>query len=1286
MRIKTNRIFVATSVIFIALFLLCEAAWAGESATEQAIREELIRLGGSESPHKKQEVKLTEATVNILPFEIPKQFEKTTDTYPESVTNITIKNGTYYRGDKPVFLIGVESSGYEGTWLCKMLGIDVQPVHNRVKAGYRAALKVTESKGPDGRPMLTVDCDSPDPYGDARVREILLGGTQTWFDYHLTMSSWYPLPYLKYRFDPPFYTPHLDGWRKTSSHFLDVNMDNPQARQHYVNMMRWGSRYIRKYPVLFHELVNEVSYINPNPTNVKKFQDAMVTKFETIENANAAWGTKFESFSKIMPPVNVSSAGIYNSEWGVIPHGKDLSNNLWVDWIKFMQQVAEEMFKDLVSEYKATNPDALCTFQTPYYSGTHAQTPAMWNRIVDTYGQERGLRLIKVEAGKESWDSVRGMLGQALCSDIVDKALPDKPSFNQEPVCVGYPRDKYIIGPAGMRSFFWNQAVHGAAGSLISYYYSQGTSGGGRSTFDPRSMQLTALKEMPRVRNEINNVGQLVLPRPRIKARAAMMYSYESARPLRPEDKKGRHRRWMGEVCDIYGPALFSGVPLAVIDNDMLLNDDLSAYKVLILARAFRVKPGTLDALQRYVSGGGVLVVTSDGLRIDDDTHKPLDASQLLGGKVGQPVTAKQKITFGDLGIDPCETAAVLASPLDGADDFSVELHGFAFTPKSAEVLATTGEGDAALTVNTVGLGKVYYMAREFDGPGKCHLMQWIMSQAGQTPDVEAELTDELTTNYVETHLFSTDMHHVVYAMNWGGGPREARLKVRADVMGDEFFVRNLRTLKYIKPDGTEGKTTWTTADLQQGIPCQLPMHDPMVFVIDWAETDPLELADLSEEHKDVLDWMWRVSPDSENRVLLDVMYSTEGRLHGYKMPTAAKLLEDSGFKVEYLVSPLSKMKVRTGEDVRDGKLSDFNIYIIPGSFGGREFPEADRVAIKEFVENGGGLLFCSVRNWHGGPNKNNLVLEQFGMEVPFTYIYDEQNALHDEPLWFTANDITEHAISQGVSQVYVMGARPVVGGQAVVSTGPGTYTEHPWFEGEPWNQKRKDGPVAVVAAAEFGKGRVVAIGSDYLFRPDDLEKCDNKKLFENIIEWLAEPTAAQAGPKRNFSSYNTLPEVPPAEPLKTVAQLWTFEEEAEFKAGTVVSGLAYTGKKCIRADNVDGSSYDALVSTEWAGDGWCVIPKDPHLNFAYYTLFPCSVTLLFEASEQPAKFRTELAELGKWTFVSLPVSQFEGSENLTGQPLANIMIKLGESGTQMEVYIDDLSVSEGPLAPPRED
>ncbi len=1371
MNIKAG--FVVSFFVISALVLstFVPSVQAGQSAAAQAIQEELERLAGTPSPNKTEEVNLVPATIKVEPLEIGTTFEKTTEKFDKKIESFKIKNSVFYIENKPRFLIGVESRSYDGSWLLDALGVDIQPVHNSLQANHRRAMKITKTTSPDGRVHLVCNSDTPDPYGDARVREILRGGTLTWLDWHLAMRAYGVLSYRDYKFDPLFYTPHLEGWRKNTSHYLDLNMDNPEARQLYLNSVRWGQQYLRKYPLPWIELVNEVSYINPSPTGIKQFQDEMKRKFGSISKANTAWRTDFKDFASVMPPLNIHSAMLVNDPAHVIPHGKDFRNGLWVDWIKFSQGRTHEVFKMLADDYKTHDPKANVTFQSPYFQGTHAQSPPMYKDFVDLYGHEVSLRLIKVKAGKENWSDISSMLGMSFSYDLISRALGDKPIMNQESGVWGYPRGEYVIGPAGVRSFFWNQAIHGSAGSVLSYYYSPSSSKGGLSTFDPKRMTLDAIKEMPLVGNEINNVAEIVVSRRRPKAKVAVLYSYETGRMLIPNDKSHRSADYIVDVADIYGPVLFSGVPLDVIDNDMLLAEDLRPYKAVFLARAIRVKPGTISKLVKYVSAGGTLVVSGESLMIDDKTHKPIDPAALLGGKVGPAVIEKEIVNFKIADLPSRITEAVKTTPLDGVDDFSGLFRGRKFTPTTATVLGTTTSGAPALTVNKVGFGKVYYLAREFDGLIRNKLTRWIMAQAKIKPDTEVELTDKLKTNYVETHLLSKGGHHLLYAMNWGGGPRKARLKVLKDLRGSQFFVRDLRTHDYISPDGSPEKQAWSADQLAEGIPCELAMHDPQVFVIDDASRGELVLTDLPAEQKEILSWLWRRTPESDRKILIDAYYVMEGRIHGYKMPTAVKMMEDNGFSVEHMVGPLDNIQARTAEDISDAALDEFDVLILSGNdgqnytFGGDE----QMKMIADYVSNGGGLLIACIRNWHD--LKSSDLLAMFGMEVGASYFYDSENAIADEPLWFTASDIGDHPIVEGVSKVHVMGARPIRGsGTAVVSSGPNSYTDHP-FSGE----ARTDGPQAIVMAAEFGQGRVVVVGSDYLFRPADLSKADNGKLLSNIINWLAggapasEPTKEMTSPEVeaklaelmeemtpaeieaklselmeemtpaeieaklselmeemtpaeieaklselmedvtaseaqapqapdestapakiesievDITNYTVLEPVPALTPGETTAKLWTLEgaDAADFAHGQLVGNFSYTGSRSYQATRYKSDLWDCRILLNWKSAGHCILPQNAHLNFAYYSQYPCEAKMVVETPAQSVGKRFELGKR-KWTWVSVPIAELSNGDKAIGQPMTTILIKAGEAETEMEIYFDDISITEGPLAEPR--
>jgi methylmalonyl-CoA mutase cobalamin-binding subunit len=437
-----------------------------------------------------------------------------------------------------------------------------------------------------------------------------------------------------------------------------------------------------------------------------------------------------------------------------------------------------------------------------------------------------------------------------------------------------------------------------------------------------------------------------------------------------------------------------------------------------------------------------------------------------------------------------------------------------------------------------------------------------------------------------------------------------------------------------------------------------------------------MTLQDISAEQKEALAWLWRESPKSDKRVVLDAVYTAEGHIHGYKMPTAAKLLEDRGFQVDYLCAPVRDMKVRTGDAVRKADLSEYNVLVVSGVQGKDEFEAGDVNRIQRFVEEGGGLLYCVIRDWHSGAGRN--VLERFGVQSRFSYFYDKENCVAGEPMWIDFTDIAPHAISKGVSKIMCMGGRPIQGkGTPVVRSSANSFTAHPWGDA------KKDGPQTLVQALEFGKGRVVVVGTDALFRPDDLEMADNRQLFQNIMVWLAEPSLGRTGGA--VAELKRLAAVPAAAKSEDMATFWDFEAGADqFDKGVVSDGFGYTGKRSLQAATVAGKPYDVLIQTRWNKAGYCSIPESPHISFAYYADRECGVVVVVESPDQDALCRMKL-KAGEWTWVSLPLKGFEkAADKLAGTPLANIQIKGGEPGNGVRLFIDDLSISGGQATPGR--
>ena len=1277
-----------TSLASVAM--LCTSPCHGQQdPVEQAVREEIRRLEGIKETPGYQEHKTKTVQAQVKPVPVPAQVEPSREDFPAGSRNVTVAGGNFVRERRPVFLIGVEAEQYNGAWLHRILGIDFSQATVTTSAGFRSALQATERRGADGRFVLDLSAEREDPWLETRIKEALRGGTLFTCDFGVTKRSFYPAYYTRYEFDPPLYCPGVKGFRKTSSHFLDLCQESPAGRELYLNMLRWYGRRARKYPVFLYEVVNEVSYICPCAKNARRFQAAMKTKFGTIEKANRTWGTKYTSFDQVIPPLNIDSSGIYNSKWGAIPYGKDLSVPLWIDWMRFMEQRALEVFADLRREQQRIDPRAKVVFQTPYWQGKHAQFPHTLISVEDFHGAEHGLVLFRQEAGREDWDQIKHMFAQQLANDLVRSASMEKPSINLECRCVGYPHDKlapqkgYRIGAAGIRTFFWHQAVHGVGGSVLSYFYDNEISEGGGSVWDPRFMTLDAVRELPRVKNEILSVADIVLPRPRIRGVIGFVYPRESARIIRPE-RKGIHQQFVPEVLDWYAATVLTRVPTDVLIGQQILGGQHRKYPMLVLAHCGRALPGVVEALTAYVRDGGVLVISADSLLVDDAFGRRLDTTTLLGGRVDKEILKEEDVRFQIKGIPAGKTLGLRATPASDFD-FRSPVFGYQFKPQGAEVLGRTASGEPALTSHSLGKGKVYYLAREFAPEIRRALIGWIVKRHGLRPEVDVEFADGVDADYVETHLFKAEGRSVIYALNFGGGPRRARLKLVQGLppAGKRAYVRSIRPDAYLAPGGKAGKAAWKRSDLERGIDVTLPMHDPIVLLVEDEGAAPLRLRQMTAEQEGVLSWLYRPSPKAPKRVLIDGVYVAEGRVHKWRMPTAVKLLEDNGYQVNSLCAPLRKPLMRSLDGVRREDLSSYDVFILSGTHGRNEWEDADVRAVHNFVKNGGGLVCCLIREWHHA--KPQKVLEALGIQPIYSYFHDPKHHIVGEPKYVTFRNIADHPVTKGVKLFQSTGAKPLAvrnpKATVLIRGSDSSYAYHSW------GQTLRKPHLPVMAALEYGKGRVVVIGTDTWLLPDDLKLGDNRRLFLNAINWLAE-TSSRRQPRVPSAPSPVAKLKPAPAPTKSpnVVRLWTFEQDTrDWLFGKRTGAVAYTGKACLQAGRAKPSAwYDVLIRTRWYKAGLLDLPKDPHVNLAFCADRPTFVQVRVEIGKTSPRARVSAAK-GKWTYVSLPINRFERPEgDQAGRRLMEIQVYSGNKGDGVTLSVDDISVSSGPVPDPR--
>jgi hypothetical protein len=200
-----------------------------------------------------------------------------------------------------------------------------------------------------------------------------------------------------------------------------------------------------------------------------------------------------------------------------------------------------------------------------------------------------------------------------------------------------------------------------------------------------------------------------------------------------------------------------------------------------------------------------------------------------------------------------------------------------------------------------------------------------------------------------------------------------------------------------------------------------------------------------------------------------------------------------------------------------DALLEEFQVLFINLVHeGADDFTPDELAAVHRFVERGGGLFVVADHsNVYRHAERINRVLVPMGIEVRYLTALDSPDNAVAGTAWLLIRNLAEHPTNGGVDLISFQtgGVLGTAHGTAFLSergfgdlwdesNGEGFYGN--WqFDGDPAVEPQ-GADLPVVAAAEYGAGRVFVVGDQNIYGDTWLHFADNFAHATNAFEWLA--------------------------------------------------------------------------------------------------------------------------------------------------------------------------------------
>ena len=509
------------------------------------------------------------------------------------------------------------------------------------------------------------------------------------------------------------------------------------------------------------------------------FRNFLRRKYDNdINKLNEAWWTgfwshKFNDFSQIESP----------SEKGeMFVHAHNL------DWKRFVTAQTIDFYKNEIAPIREITPDIPVTTNfmgtyegLDYWKFAKEVDIVSWDTYPRWHSKEEGNYKVGIET--------------AFTHDI-NRSLKDGQPFlvmENTPSLVNWQEVNKLKKP-GMHLLSAMQSIAHGSDSVL---YFQWRKGRGASEKFHGAVVDHCGHENTRVFREVTEVGEVLEKIKEVKgavtkSEAAIIYDWENRWAINDlQGLKMKKKNYTKACEDIYKVFFDEGISVDVINMD----SDFSKYKLIVAPMLYMIRPGVSERINEFVKNGGTLVTTYWSGIVDENDLC------FLGGFPGplRDVTgiwAEEIDSLYDDEVNHIQLKEGILKNICGSyevQDYCEIIHA-----ESAKILARY-EDDfykdmPALTVNTYGKGKCYYIAARTKEDFNTDFYNFIISEVKLERPVENKIPEGVS---IQTRY--KDGNKYLFVMNFNDTENKVDLgnKKYDDLVADENITGCITLEKY---------------------------------------------------------------------------------------------------------------------------------------------------------------------------------------------------------------------------------------------------------------------------------------------------------------------------------------------------------------------------------------------------------------------------------------------------------------------------------------------------------